>query len=169
VLPDDDKRYAIETCRSGESVLKWFKVNNVRLIHNTQLVRLLVMWYLVDSMLECRVIAGWVDTGVLLKSWAGWVWKCLVNDSLKNRTFLRKCTSGHNNSFRLLRVGVKRGLLFWGNNVIISVWEQSMSSRAKYLRIFAKTALISFATSVCPSVCSNKWITFGTSFRYVLL
>ena len=26
VLPDDDKRYAIETCRSSESVLKkWFK------------------------------------------------------------------------------------------------------------------------------------------------
>ena len=26
MLPDDDKRYAIETCRSSESVLKkWFK------------------------------------------------------------------------------------------------------------------------------------------------
>ena len=26
MLPDDDKRYAIETCRSNESVLKkWFK------------------------------------------------------------------------------------------------------------------------------------------------
>jgi hypothetical protein len=43
VLPDDDKRYAIETCRSSESVLKLFKVNNFRLIHNIQLVHLLVM------------------------------------------------------------------------------------------------------------------------------
>ena len=25
MLPDDDKQYAIETCRSSESVLKWFK------------------------------------------------------------------------------------------------------------------------------------------------
>jgi len=29
VLPDDNKRYAIETCRSSESVLKkWFKIND---------------------------------------------------------------------------------------------------------------------------------------------
>jgi hypothetical protein len=48
VLPDDDTRHAIETCRISESVLKWFKVNNFRLIHNIQLVRLLVMWYLVN-------------------------------------------------------------------------------------------------------------------------
>ena len=48
VLPEDDKRYAIETCRRSENVLKWFKVNNFRLIHNTQLVHLLVMWHLVD-------------------------------------------------------------------------------------------------------------------------
>jgi hypothetical protein len=36
VLPDDDKRYAIETCKRSESVLKWFKVNNFILIHNIQ-------------------------------------------------------------------------------------------------------------------------------------
>ena len=48
MLPEDDKRYAIETCRSSESALKWFKVNNFRLIHNIQLVHLLVMWYLVN-------------------------------------------------------------------------------------------------------------------------
>ena len=43
MLPDDDKRYAIETCRSSESVLKkWFKINDIQLVH------LLVMWYLVN-------------------------------------------------------------------------------------------------------------------------
>ena len=43
MLPDDDKRYAIETCRSSESVLKnWFKVNDIQLVH------LLVVWYLVN-------------------------------------------------------------------------------------------------------------------------
>ena len=43
VLPDDDKRYAIQTCRSSESVLKkWFKINDIRLVH------LLVLWYLVN-------------------------------------------------------------------------------------------------------------------------
>ena len=43
VLPDDDERYAIETCRSSESVLKkWFKINDI------QLVRLLVVRYLVN-------------------------------------------------------------------------------------------------------------------------
>ena len=44
MLPDDDKRYAIETCRSSESVLKkWFKINDIQLVH------LLVVWYLVNS------------------------------------------------------------------------------------------------------------------------
>ena len=44
MLPDDDKRYAIETCRSSESVLKkWFKINDIQLEH------LLVMWYLEDE------------------------------------------------------------------------------------------------------------------------
>ena len=34
MLPDDDKRYAIETCRSGESVLKSdLKINDVQLVH----------------------------------------------------------------------------------------------------------------------------------------
>ena len=43
MLPDDDKRYAIETCRSSESVLKkWFKINYIQLVH------LLVLWYLVN-------------------------------------------------------------------------------------------------------------------------
>ena len=43
MLPDDDKRYAIETCKSSESVLKkWFKINDIQLVH------LLVMWYLVN-------------------------------------------------------------------------------------------------------------------------
>ena len=43
MLPDDDKRYAIETCRSSESVLKkWFKINDIQLVH------LLVVWYLVN-------------------------------------------------------------------------------------------------------------------------
>ena len=41
MLPDDDERYAIETCRSSESVLKkWFKINDIQLVH------LLVIWYL---------------------------------------------------------------------------------------------------------------------------
>ena len=39
MLPDDDKRYAIETSRSSE---KWFKINDIQLVH------LLVMWYLVN-------------------------------------------------------------------------------------------------------------------------
>ena len=39
MLPDDDKRYAIETCRSSE---KWFKINDIQLVH------LLVVWYLVS-------------------------------------------------------------------------------------------------------------------------
>ena len=44
MLPDDDKRYAIGTCRSSESVLKkWFKINDIQLVH------LLVMWYLVKN------------------------------------------------------------------------------------------------------------------------
>ena len=43
MLPDDDKRYAIETCRSSESVLKkWFKINGLQLVH------LLVVWWLVN-------------------------------------------------------------------------------------------------------------------------
>ena len=36
VLPEDDMRYAIETCRSS------FSVNNFRLIYDIQLVQLLV-------------------------------------------------------------------------------------------------------------------------------
>ena len=42
MLPDDDKRYAIETYRSSEkSVLKkWFKINYIQLLH------LLVVWWL---------------------------------------------------------------------------------------------------------------------------
>ena len=39
VLPDDDMRCAIETCRSSE---KCFSVNNFRLIYDIQLVHLLV-------------------------------------------------------------------------------------------------------------------------------
>ena len=43
MLHDDDKRYAIETCRSSESVLKkWFKINDIQLVH------LLVVWWLVN-------------------------------------------------------------------------------------------------------------------------
>ena len=43
MLPDDDKRYAIETCKSSESVLeKWFKIKDIQLVH------LLVVWYLVN-------------------------------------------------------------------------------------------------------------------------
>ena len=34
MLPDDDKRYAIETCRSSESVLKSdLKINDIQLVH----------------------------------------------------------------------------------------------------------------------------------------
>ena len=34
MLPDDDKQYAIETCRSSESVLKnVLKINDVQLVH----------------------------------------------------------------------------------------------------------------------------------------
>ena len=34
MLPDDDKRYAIETCRSSESVLKSdLKINDMQLVH----------------------------------------------------------------------------------------------------------------------------------------
>ena len=45
VLPDDDKWYAVETCKKKgavKSVLKkWFKINDIQLAH------LLVVWYLV--------------------------------------------------------------------------------------------------------------------------
>ena len=41
MLPDNDKRYAIETRRSSEKCL-WFKINDIQLVH------LLVVWYLVD-------------------------------------------------------------------------------------------------------------------------
>ena len=35
MLPDDDKRYAIETCRSSESVFKksYLKINDIQLVH----------------------------------------------------------------------------------------------------------------------------------------
>ena len=34
MLPDNDKRHAIETCRSSESVLKGdLKINNIQLVH----------------------------------------------------------------------------------------------------------------------------------------
>ena len=34
MLPDDDKRYAIEICRGSESVLKkLFKINYIQLVH----------------------------------------------------------------------------------------------------------------------------------------
>ena len=34
MLPDDDKRYAIEICRSNESVLKkLFKISDIQLVH----------------------------------------------------------------------------------------------------------------------------------------
>ena len=34
MLPDDDKRYAIETCRSNESVLKSdLRINDIKLVH----------------------------------------------------------------------------------------------------------------------------------------
>jgi len=39
VLPEDDMRYAIETCRN---ILMCFSVNNFKLIYDTQLVHLLV-------------------------------------------------------------------------------------------------------------------------------
>ena len=39
VLPEDDMRYAIETCRSN---IKYSSVNNFRLIYDIQLVHLLV-------------------------------------------------------------------------------------------------------------------------------
>ena len=44
MLPDDDKWYAIETCRSSESVLKKsdLKINDIQLVH------LLVLWLLVN-------------------------------------------------------------------------------------------------------------------------
>ena len=43
MLPDDDKRYAIETYRSRKSVLKrWFKINDIQSVH------LFVVWYLVN-------------------------------------------------------------------------------------------------------------------------
>ena len=33
MLPDDDKQYAIKTCRSSESVLKkGFKINDIQLV-----------------------------------------------------------------------------------------------------------------------------------------
>ena len=44
MLPDDDKRYAIETCRNSDRVLKkWFKINDIQFVH------LLVVWWLVKS------------------------------------------------------------------------------------------------------------------------
>ena len=47
MLPDDDKWYAIETCRSSESVLKkCIKINDIQLVH------LLVVWYLVNPLYE---------------------------------------------------------------------------------------------------------------------
>ena len=34
MLPDDDKRYAVETCRSSESVLKsYLKINDIQLVY----------------------------------------------------------------------------------------------------------------------------------------
>ena len=39
MLPEDDKGYAVETCRS---ILSVFSVNNFRLIHDIRLVHLLV-------------------------------------------------------------------------------------------------------------------------------
>ena len=34
MLPDDDKRYAIETSRSSEKCFKkWFKINDIQLVH----------------------------------------------------------------------------------------------------------------------------------------
>ena len=34
MLPDDDKRYAVETCRSSENVLKsYLKINDIQLVH----------------------------------------------------------------------------------------------------------------------------------------
>ena len=47
MLPDDDKWYAIETCKSSESVLKkWFKINDIQLVH------LLVVWWSVQVCLN---------------------------------------------------------------------------------------------------------------------
>ena len=43
MLLDDDKWYAIETCRSSEKCFKkWFKINYIQLVH------LLVVWWLVN-------------------------------------------------------------------------------------------------------------------------
>ena len=35
MLPDDDKRYAIETCKSSESVLKksYLEINDIQFVH----------------------------------------------------------------------------------------------------------------------------------------
>ena len=35
MLPDDDKRYAIETCRSSEKCFKKviFKINDIQIVH----------------------------------------------------------------------------------------------------------------------------------------
>ena len=49
MLPDDDKRYAIETCRSNEKCFKtYFKLNDIQSVH------LLVMRYLVNLQ-KCTV------------------------------------------------------------------------------------------------------------------
>ena len=43
MLPDDDKRYAIETCRSSESVLKkWFKNK----------------WHTISALVGCVIISN---------------------------------------------------------------------------------------------------------------
>ena len=77
MLPDDDKRYAIETCRSSESVLKkWFKINDIQLVH------LLVVWCLVDeSWLGLRQMAGSCGRGkepFSLGFGASGTWHCVT-------------------------------------------------------------------------------------------
>ena len=58
MLPDDDKRYAIETCRSSESVLKkWFKNK----------------WHIISAFVGCVIISeNLVSSCLLFKEYSGY-------------------------------------------------------------------------------------------------
>ena len=88
MLPDDDKRYAIEARRSSESVLKkLFKINDIQLVH------LLVVWWLVnlqDARCNNKDLSCVFDIAL---------WQIVLNDCFEY-TSVKNQSSDSNHSLR---------------------------------------------------------------------
>ena len=102
MLPDDDKRYAIKTCRNSEKCLKkWVKINDIQLVH------LLVVWYLVNLQdARCnnkdgrmfilkRMLKKWI-----VAIWTGVNWLTIRSRVIFSNTITKFWGSYHGGNFQ---------------------------------------------------------------------